>query len=123
MSLDVTGFFGNVLARWALDLGVARPASRRQESEADYIGLIMMAEACYDPKAAVLVWQRMLKSEELEGSIPEFMSTHPSNENRISRIQEWLPKAEAIQAETDCFATAGQFWDFKRVLGDGFVHE
>jgi predicted Zn-dependent protease len=59
-----------------LNFGIAMPASRRQESEADYIGLMMMAKSCYNPQAAVSVWQRMEQAE--KSGIPEWMSTHPS---------------------------------------------
>jgi predicted Zn-dependent protease len=59
-----------------LQFGIAMPASRKQESEADYIGLMMMAKSCYDPSAAIGVWQRMEEAE--KHGIPEWMSTHPS---------------------------------------------
>lgn len=67
-----TQLFGGTL----LDLLFSRPMGRRQESEADYIGLMMMAEACYDPEAALTFWQRM--EAHSQGSPPEWMSTHPS---------------------------------------------
>src|ERR1700716_38958 len=60
--LDSMGFLyglGQLVGRLFLDLGVARPASRVQESEADYIGLMMMARRCFYPQAAVEVWNRM----------------------------------------------------------------
>ena len=56
--LDYSGFtfgLGRILADLALEFGLMMPASRKQESEADYIGLMMMSKACYDPKAAVEV--------------------------------------------------------------------
>lgn len=90
VSIDPTQIIGPALARYALDLGVARPASRKQESEADYIGLMMMAEACYDPKAAVGLWKRMKKAENQEGSVPEFMSTHPSVSLDTIFIPQWV---------------------------------
>jgi predicted Zn-dependent protease len=65
-------FLGNI----AMEFGLARPASRVQESEADFIGLMMMAKSCYDPYAAVGVWQRMEEGEKQE--IPQWLSTHPS---------------------------------------------
>jgi predicted Zn-dependent protease len=70
--LDSTGStmgLGRVLGDIALELGIARPASRKQESEADYIGLMMMAKSCYDPGEAVKVWKRMEKIE--SETIPE----------------------------------------------------
>lgn len=77
--LDYTGYtfgLGRFLGDLALEFGLMMPASRKQESEADYIGLMMMAKACYDPKAAVKVWQRMEAAK--ESDIPQWLSTHPS---------------------------------------------
>ncbi|MGD9763751.1 MAG: M48 family metallopeptidase [Candidatus Binatia bacterium] len=72
-------------------VGVALPYSRKQESEADHIGLILMAKAGYDPEAAIGLWQRMAQLEQ-RGRPPEFLSTHPSPESRIEDIREWLPQ-------------------------------
>lgn len=66
--------------------------SRKQESEADEIGLIFMAMAGYDPKESVPFWQRMASTSQ-GGEPPEFMSTHPSHDTRISRLQKAIPKA------------------------------
>ncbi len=71
--------------------GALLPYSRLQESEADHLGLIFMAMAGYDPHAAADFWQRM--SSQGGGAPPEFMSTHPSDESRIRKIQEELPEA------------------------------
>ena len=61
------------------DLLFYLPMGRKQESEADYIGLMMMAEACYDPRAAVGFWQRMEGIAKHGGQeVPEMLSTHPS---------------------------------------------
>lgn len=72
--------------------GALLPFSRTQESEADQLGLTFMAMAGYDPQVAVSFWQRM--SAQGGGSVPEFMSTHPSDETRIRKIQEYLPQAQ-----------------------------
>lgn len=72
--------------------GALLPYSRTQESEADHLGLIFMAMAGYDPQVAVSFWQRM--SAQGGASLPEFMSTHPSDETRIRKIQEYLPEAQ-----------------------------
>lgn len=83
------------------------PADRKQEHEADCIGLMMMAEACYDPKAAVGFWERMEAMSKAGGQeVPEMLSTHPSNEHRIANIQHWMPKALEKQSESDCQVTA-----------------
>lgn len=72
--------------------GVLMPFGRGQESEADHLGLIFMAMAGYDPHGAVTFWQRMSEASG-GGKPPEFMSTHPSDENRIAKIQQELPEA------------------------------
>ena len=66
------------------------PHSREQESEADIIGLELMARAGYDPNAAVNVWRKMMAAEK-SGS-PEFLSTHPAPGNRIAELQARVPK-------------------------------
>jgi predicted Zn-dependent protease len=72
-------------------VGLLLPYSRLHESEADHIGLILMAMAGYDPRAAVPFWERM--NQDKSGRPPEFLSTHPAPETRIARIQELLPEA------------------------------
>jgi predicted Zn-dependent protease len=62
------------------------PNSREKETEADRMGLELMARAGYDPQAAVSVWQKMTQAEKGK-SPPEFLSTHPSHANRIADLQ------------------------------------
>lgn len=77
-------------------IGVILPFSRKQESEADRIGLRYMARAGYEPEAAITFWERMeAVSRERGGRPPEFLSTHPSGETRIAQIRGWLPEARA----------------------------
>jgi predicted Zn-dependent protease len=66
--------------------------SRKQESEADRLGLIFMAMAGYDPHYAVTFWQRMA-AQNKGGSPPVFLSTHPADAQRISDIQNRIPEA------------------------------
>ena len=77
----------------AATLGVVLPFSRAQEAEADEIGMIYMARAGYDPRAAVDLWRNMASAG--GETPPEFMSTHPANETRIERLQSMLPRATA----------------------------
>lgn len=65
--------------------------SRNQELEADKLGLIFMAMAGYDPSEAVDFWQRM--ANQSQGSPPEFLSTHPSDQRRIDDLRAYLPEA------------------------------
>jgi predicted Zn-dependent protease len=83
-----------LLAAYGLgtQLGVLLPYSRTQESEADHIGLILMAKAGYDPRAAEGFWQRMARASS-GGGPPEFLSTHPSHDTREQQIRAWLPEA------------------------------
>ena len=74
-------------------VGVILPWGRAQESEADRIGLILMAKAGYNPSSAVGFWERMSRIQQ-GGKPPEFLSTHPSDETRINQIKQWLPEAE-----------------------------
>jgi len=75
-------------------VGVMLPFSRHQESEADKIGLLLMAQAGYDPRPATEFWKRM--SQGKNGAPPEFLSTHPSDETRIKQIEGWMPDAVKI---------------------------
>jgi metalloendopeptidase OMA1, mitochondrial len=74
-------------------VGVALPFGRAQETEADRIGLILMAKAGYDPRVALDLWERMEKKEGGKGAPPEFLSTHPGYETRISQLRSFLPEA------------------------------
>jgi len=86
----------------AYGVGVALPNSRDQETEADFIGLQLMAKAGYDPHEAVPFWERMSGCPRKmigkycfrsQNAIPEFLSTHPSDVTRINQIEAWIPQA------------------------------
>jgi len=72
--------------------GVLLPFSRNQESEADHIGLILMARAGYDPKEALGFWQRMAETK--KAAAPEWLTTHPGDATRIRQLRALLPEAE-----------------------------
>lgn len=84
--------------QWALlayglgsNLGILLPYSRTHESEADHIGLILMARAGYDPREALAFWERMNKLSQARP--PQFLSTHPAPANRIEAIRREIPEA------------------------------
>ena len=86
--------------------GVMLPYSRKHEYEADELGLIFMAMAGYDPRAAIDFWTRMSQASGSKAA-PEAMSTHPTDQNRIAKIQEQMPRAlkyyegAGVQNQTD----------------------
>jgi len=117
MTLDFSLNFSSIL----LNLFMKWPASRKHEvcqqsllfkvyyltilqAEADYIGLMMMAQGCYRPEAAMEMWNRMEKAD--KQGVPQMLSTHPSNHNREQSIREWLPKAHEKADGSDCRAMA-----------------
>ncbi len=79
--------------------GFTLPFSRKHEEEADYIGLILTARACFDPREAPKIWERM--SEAGQGQPPEFASTHPAHETRIANLNAWMPEALEVR-EASC---------------------
>ena len=88
----VAGVSGNTvdLVNQVATVTFQLPHSREQESEADIMGLELMARAGYDPHSAVALWQKMNKAS--EGGPPEFLSTHPSGSTRIEDLQKNLPR-------------------------------
>lgn len=76
-------------------VGVLLPFSRKHESEADYVGLLLAADAGYDPRESVALWERMGQASG-GGGQSEFLSTHPSHDTRIDQLKEWMPEAMAI---------------------------
>ena len=67
--------------------------SRNQENEADRLGIIFMAMAGYNPEDALSFWERMASAKNSSGQAPEFLSSHPSDSNRIAAIRKLLPEA------------------------------
>ncbi len=92
------------------DLGIDKPFSRSQESEADAGGLRLMAQAGYNPEAAVSVWKKMEAANGRSNTMATLMSTHPNSGQRIAKIQSLLPTVMPIYqaaAKADTTATTG----------------
>jgi len=81
----------------AEDLGLNKPFTRKQESEADEIGLIYMSRAGFDPRESVQLWQNM--AAQGENKIAEILSTHPSDATRLEAQVKQLPSALALYNE------------------------
>lgn len=85
------GAMGKSVISKGLDAGFGLSFSRRDESEADLIGLELSARAGYDPRAAITLWSKMAAEGKGNG-LPQFLSSHPSDEARSERLQGALPK-------------------------------
>ncbi|RVX74357.1 hypothetical protein B0A52_01482 [Exophiala mesophila] len=107
MLVDIGGNLSSELS----DLILSRPNSRTQESEADYIGLILMAESCYDPSKALRFWENMTAAD--RGQPPQFLSTHPSHMNRVEQIKKWLPEAQRVYEDRGCASLRSLAGDFR----------
>ena len=70
-------------------LGIMNPFNRKQESEADYLGMIFSSLSGYDIRETVKIWERM-KEFNKGKEPPQFMSTHPSSDTRIKQLNEWM---------------------------------
>nr|VFK15426.1 MAG: Peptidase family M48 [Candidatus Kentron sp. LPFa]VFK31356.1 MAG: Peptidase family M48 [Candidatus Kentron sp. LPFa] len=87
-----------------IEYGILRPYSREHESEADRIGLDLMARAGFDPKQSVTLWRNMAKLS--GGAPPEFLSTHPSSKTRIRDLRKAIPivmpRYRAVRHKPNC---------------------
>lgn len=84
--------------------GVLLPFSRSHESEADHVGLLLTAAACFDPREAPKMWERMAAAGNQKP--PEFMSTHPAEGTRIQQLNAWMPEAMQVRQQF-CGTTPG----------------
>lgn len=109
-SLFGTGVLGQIVLQYTLEM----PNSRKQETEADYLGLLLMAQACYDPRGAIAFWERMAKVG--QGAPPEFLSTHPAPSGRAQKMLEWMPEAEQVLEKSNCSATLGYAREFREAM-------
>ncbi|GAA6022027.1 hypothetical protein JCM8202_004382 [Rhodotorula sphaerocarpa] len=112
-----------LLASFGIDMGLSQvllqfvyslPNSRKNETEADLIGLRLANQACFDPRAAEGLWQRMSATEETPGVDMSFLSTHPSSKNRTVQVREWAE--EVIRDRpTECGPLRQQVQPFQQV--------
>ncbi|KAF2235838.1 hypothetical protein EV356DRAFT_499505 [Viridothelium virens] len=108
----------DIVSQLSVDLVLSKPGSRTQEAEADYIGMMLMAQACFEPEAAVGLWEAMEREEKKRGGVPpQFLSTHPSSHSRIQQIKEWMVEARQKQTESDCSRTLEYAQEFRKALG------
>jgi predicted Zn-dependent protease len=96
-------------AAMGLQAGILLPYSRKQESEADELGLFIAAQAGYDPRSAIALWRRMQSQGEAK---IEFLSTHPSEDTRIELLQQQMSQAYAMYKRTRVDGTATDVKDF-----------
>lgn len=89
---------GGIAAGFAITF-LDRKFSREDESSADKSGQIYMARAGYDPAESIKLWERMGASKQGQAP-PEFMSTHPSDQTRRSKLNSWLPEAQSVYAKS-----------------------
>ena len=84
-------------------LGViwSKAYDRKEEAEADHIGLFLMTFAGYDPEEAVRFWERMQQAAGGQQHLPEILSDHPSDAHRIQSMKAWVPKAKAAKKAFD----------------------
>jgi len=128
-SMKVLIAFATLLEVLGLDVGVARvlttflldlPNSRTQELEADAIGLKLSAKACYNPEAAPEMFNRMGQLEKAQGKRlnVDFLYTHPTSDNRVKMLEDLIPEARSIQANSSmCIGMQDQFESFQGAVG------
>ena len=88
---DINRTTGQNVVGLLSEIGIMRPFNRKQESEADYLGLIFSSLSGYDIRETTKIWERMKEANKGKEP-PEFLSTHPSSDNRINKINEWTNK-------------------------------
>lgn len=95
MPTSALGQLGFGLLGVGAEYGVLKPFSRTQESEADIIGVDLMAKAGFDPRHSIGLWQKMAQATQGQQPV-EFMSTHPAHASRIQNLEQHMPQAMAL---------------------------
>ena len=99
------GELGQNIGGMVADVTVLKPKSRAMETESDRIGVELAARAGYDPMAAVHLWEKMAKVG--GGQPPQWLSTHPSHENRIADLKQYAAKVQPLYASAKGSAAVG----------------
>jgi len=94
-----------------MQYGVSMPFNRTNETEADHIGLLLMAKACFDPEVAPGLWERMADLHK-ESSVSQYLSTHPASKNRAAYLKDKMPEAEKMREASHCSALHFRRSDF-----------
>lgn len=99
---DVTALITQYIADKFLKFLFQLPYSRQLEREADYVGIMLAARACFDVRCSIPFWKRM---NDTEGNyqVPEILSTHPTSETRASDLEKLMPEALALRMECKCY--------------------
>ncbi|KAL4437390.1 hypothetical protein ABPG75_004529 [Micractinium tetrahymenae] len=94
------------------------PNSRKAETEADVIGIQIMARACYDPSGMVTMFEKMGRAEAKDGGdrVPKFLRTHPHSSDRIKAIEKMMPTAEGLYEMNGCDSARGPLARFRAVV-------
>ena len=89
------------------------PYSRQLEEEADKVGLMLMSGACFQPSKSVDVWTRLPSYSGGAGQIPEYLSTHPINQQRLENLKQLLPRANEVWVSSNCERMQKETRNFK----------
>ncbi|KAL7343972.1 peptidase family M48-domain-containing protein [Rhodotorula toruloides] len=114
-----------LLSSFGIDMGLSQvllqfvyslPNSRKNETEADLIGLRLANQACFDPRAAEALWKRMSAAEDSPGVDMSFLSTHPSSKHRIENVKMWAEDVRQVVKErpSECGPLRDQVEPFQR---------
>lgn len=119
-----SGGGGGIIVRpWMVELVVGLPFSRKLELEADFMGMVLMSRACFDPKVSIKFWKKMKEATSKSGlNPPQLLSTHPNADTRSEKMKEWMPQMMGIYDRAGCSMMSASphtpFGSFKR---DGFL--
>jgi len=99
---DFTALITQYIADKFLKFLFQLPYSRQLEREADFVGIMLAARACFDVRCSIPFWKRMNDCEN-DVKIPEILSTHPANENRALELERLMPRALELRMECKCY--------------------